>query len=548
MAMIAVGGTVALTHHSKVDALKAESPICGSYIGHDKINVHYKDIDFYYSDGVFEGNPNIYDHQLATISMNLANASDNYVSNGDYSNGAKTIKSVYEQIGLRDEYVSYYYEHKPETDSIGYIIGSKDVHLNYKDKDVKLISITVRSAGYELEWASNVKLGKEGEAKGFHEAAQTVTDQVYCYLKDHNLDKEAKKGNLMFWVQGFSRGGATANIVAKNLVDIHQKNGNSVYGYTFEAPQGGVNSYERSDVDYRCIHNIINVNDLVPYVAPSKMGFKRYGTDHYLYGTDFDSMGNTFTNNQFPNNKADNKPATKPTDKEKELMEKQLAKLTSNISGNKLYEVKGYELNIKNFSIDEVEMKETTSAFIKKTIDGVSGAVSRKEFVDSGLEKALANLMAYLIPNKDCIAKFKDEFGWMDLVQVIKDMLLPLLYEDVVDIVDSIFDTIGVTTKTEGFTDGFKAELAKAIVERLRTKEKLIDELNNKYPGQSKQALKDIDTAIYYVLGGVKDIDETITLYKNIDGLIQNHSVLQAIAWLRSYDIWYEPKVVEPMW
>ena len=59
--------------------------------------------------------------------------------------------------------------------------------------------------------------------------------------------------------------------------------GNEVVAYCMEAPQGGVQSAEHPDRDYRPIHNVINVDDLVPYVAPSAYGFKRYGVDHYAF-------------------------------------------------------------------------------------------------------------------------------------------------------------------------------------------------------------------------------------------------------------------------
>lgn len=52
-----------------------------------------------------------------------------------------------------------------------------------------------------------------------------------------------------------------------------------IYTYTFETPQGAVNSDEKS---YNNIFNIVNPVDLVPKVAPSKWGFGRYGVDRYF--------------------------------------------------------------------------------------------------------------------------------------------------------------------------------------------------------------------------------------------------------------------------
>lgn len=52
-----------------------------------------------------------------------------------------------------------------------------------------------------------------------------------------------------------------------------------IYTYTFETPQGAVNSDEKN---YNNIFNIVNPVDLVPKVAPSKWGFGRYGADRYF--------------------------------------------------------------------------------------------------------------------------------------------------------------------------------------------------------------------------------------------------------------------------
>ena len=60
---------------------------------------------------------------------------------------------------------------------------------------------------------------------------------------------------------------------------------NHVYAYCFEAPKGGMNSEMKlTSEKYYCIHNCINKVDLVPLVAPEEMGFIRYGVDHYVPG------------------------------------------------------------------------------------------------------------------------------------------------------------------------------------------------------------------------------------------------------------------------
>ncbi len=78
-----------------------------------------------------------------------------------------------------------------------------------------------------------------------------------------------------------------------------------------------------------CIHNVINVDDITTYVAPSGWGFKRYGVDHYLNDEKFDS-NNLCDSSLFSNNKADNNCYAKTTDQRLFLVEKHITNLVNN--------------------------------------------------------------------------------------------------------------------------------------------------------------------------------------------------------------------------
>ena len=191
------------------------------YNGHDIISGVYQrdgfNIDFKYSDGFFETEPKQYNPHIATMSCNLANASTTVESGSDYSKGPKTIKDLLTLMGFEDLYASPAYTQEPTPDTVACAIGSKTVETEQGTK--KVISITVRSANYEKEWASNVTIGTEGEAEGFAKAADQVTKEVNQYLEDNGLTEDAANGNVVFWLSGFSRGGATANLTAKRLID-----------------------------------------------------------------------------------------------------------------------------------------------------------------------------------------------------------------------------------------------------------------------------------------------------------------------------------------
>lgn len=269
-------------------------------------------VAFYYTDGFFDNtcDPAQYNEHLATASINMAyagmylRAKESEDSSGNYyynkHGGARQFMA---DIGCPDQniYVNDSNEHKPGTDSIGVTIASKELANRFGDKTGKiLIPIVTRGGGYELEWASNGTLkkanemqqdGKILEAAGFSNAADQVMESIENYIDKYNLQDEIDAGNVKFWIAGYSRGGATANITAKRLIEKYAdgtsgKN-NQVFAYTCEAPMGGADVAEKlSDkTKYYCIHNMINAVDVVPLVAPKEMCFKRYGVDHFIPGS-----------------------------------------------------------------------------------------------------------------------------------------------------------------------------------------------------------------------------------------------------------------------
>ena len=256
-------------------------------------------VSFFYSDGYFMQDPKQYNEHLATMSFALAlaagysnmgnkgSADDLYNTSGKgstyYPIKSSNVVELLEDLGVEpnDVYINEYNKQKPTTSSMGVAIGSKKIG------DKTLVILGTRGTGYEAEWASNVTLGASGEAEGFKNAATIAFGDLQKYLSDHNIDGSSQ--NTLFWLSGFSRAGATANLTAKRIVDAYDNEGNRTYAYPMEAPKGGLDSEEKPGCDYTCIHNVINNEDIVPYVAPTEMGFKRYGVDHYMPGTQADS-------------------------------------------------------------------------------------------------------------------------------------------------------------------------------------------------------------------------------------------------------------------
>ena len=283
------------------------------------------DAIFYYSDGYFDRAPDEYDSHLSTMSMNLAmsgfyssRGQDGtsyyqegqryiYMSETDYSNRHASVRQLLSDIGVSDEniYVNDDYVICPTPDTIGVAVGQKQLcYADGTETGYTLVPIVIRSANYEQEWVSNVTLGdgseNGGEAKGFSTAADMAMEVVEGYIADYGLTEKVAAGKVKFWVVGYSRGGATANLLSKRLTDKYSdpaNGGSKVFGYCFEAPKGGVdkavvNAEHTYNGEYHNIHNCINIGDLVPSVGPWQMGFHRYGVDHYVPG---DPLAGTVT-------------------------------------------------------------------------------------------------------------------------------------------------------------------------------------------------------------------------------------------------------------
>ena len=252
---------------------------------------------FFYTDGFFAEDPYTYNNHLATASICMA-MSGFYSNEGDYSTKRKNITQYMKDIGVAesDIYANRYNTIKPQTGSIGVTIGKK----NLSDGRV-LIPIAIRGSNYELEWASNVMLGETGEAQGFGSAGAKVFGEVKRYIARKNLQAEIASGDVVFWVAGYSRAGAATNLAAKRLVEEYSAAGNKIFAYGLEPAIGGVASEEKPGFNYSCIHSVVNRSDLVPRVAPSAMGFKRYGTDHYIPGSNPGAVQSADDGNNYDN-------------------------------------------------------------------------------------------------------------------------------------------------------------------------------------------------------------------------------------------------------
>ena len=238
--------------------------------------------EYNYSDDYFNHASNEFSTDLMQLSICFT-VSAMVDDGGPYEYNAPSAAKQFFDDNSFDDYRFYGYDVKPATvddDSAACVIGYKNIG------ETTLIAIAVRGAGYEGEWGSNFNVGSNGNHRGF----STASNFIQYYLNTFcSYFSKYFKSDIKFWVTGYSRGAAIANLVAASLnkgtdySEIKKLNPNkdNVYAYTFETPQNTTDLKAHTS-QYNNIFNIINPIDPVPKVAPSIWSFTRYGVDYVL--------------------------------------------------------------------------------------------------------------------------------------------------------------------------------------------------------------------------------------------------------------------------
>ena len=242
-----------------------------------------------YNDTYFNSSSYIYNHELAKASMGLATAA--MASDGKYVNPEAASK-LFNDLDF-DNYEPYNYTNEPGTNTIACVIASK----NIDETKMSIISIGIRGGGYESEWGGNFNVGNKDVHVGFDLAKKGVLEYLDSFLIEREQYGDIKyKNNVKFWISGYSRAAATANLVSASLhngtyIDVAPElksfdfSENDIFTYTFETPRNTRDKNAKDD-RYSNIFNIINREDPVPLVAPSSWKYVRYGKDCYLPSQD----------------------------------------------------------------------------------------------------------------------------------------------------------------------------------------------------------------------------------------------------------------------
>lgn len=517
------------------------------YKGHEILSGTYE-VDgtvfpFKYSDGFFEVDPREYQTHMATTSTSLSHSATKEPRRGDYSVCYAETVSVLEQIGFGNIYVSNSYKVEPTVDSVACVIAEKTVECGRGT--AKVIAIVLRSGSYFAEWASNFLLGTEGESAGIAAAADKVVEN---YLQDFLNDKAElraaiEQGNAAFWVQGYSRGGGIANLAAKRLVDLYQRGGNDVYAYTVEGQMGGVREAQISGSDYTVIHNVVNPADIVPYLAPASMGFKRYGLDHYLFSRNADTENPVRDETGEP--VSDNKRLLTMSEKRIALVRKHLVWMLGDVPAVERYmphaiTFKG--INLFTRELTDLKTKTRTATFLERFVNAFAQTAEgevvtdREAFVRSGLEAALVRMILFVCSGSDLA-------GALDVE------LLGAIGSDALEECKDALSQCAVWGGNGKMTVDLHGEIARtltdALIRRLLAAERLRTVLSDYPEGGADRAIDDLSILVYRTLYAISDADDLVTFALNAVSLASNHEYVSNLAILQSYDSWFEPTITD---
>lgn len=230
------------------------------------------DLTFTYHSSMFDHDQNTFSKDLALLAFGNAVANQN----------DDMIHKFYEDLDC-DLIYEYNYNETPSKDTIAYAFAHKKMH----ERD--LVFVSVRGFNYGREWEDNFNLGGEFEHHaGFMEKAgriyQSLDEYIFSLLSS----------NVVLFVNGYSRGGGVANLLAnkinQNIMGVNT-NVSALYAYTFEAPKG-VFLYNNDPADN--VFNLVSSGDLVTHFVPEQYSFTRYGQDIDIYSENLNQLVEEF--------------------------------------------------------------------------------------------------------------------------------------------------------------------------------------------------------------------------------------------------------------
>ena len=275
--------------------------------GKNKANVEFN-VDY----SLLYENNNVYYHELAQ--MAVLYASDVYGGcyvevTGGTQGGSDEPTAFGKLFGMQDVediHITAAEYAVDKDDLTEFFVGHRTVYRNGEKKELIILSVRGTNAS-NAEWTSNFDVGADtpdyynavgsehphwlnkANHKGFDVAMNRVLIKYADYVRRHGLDKV---DNKVILITGHSRGAAIANLLGAHFEDDPEYKS---YTYTFAAP------YCTTDAtagNYRTVFNVVNSDDLIPYLPMPEWGFFKYGIIHTLSVSDLYEDDNWFADKE----------------------------------------------------------------------------------------------------------------------------------------------------------------------------------------------------------------------------------------------------------
>ena len=187
-----------------------------------------------------------------------------------------------------------------------FFVGHRTIYRSGQKKELVILSVRGTN-GTNSEWTSNFDVGANtmdyyaaagydhphwkdlDNHKGFDVATNRVLEKFAAYEKRYGLDQMSNKVIL---ITGHSRGAAIANLLGAHFEDRADYKS---FTYTFAAPYATTHTNAGA---YRTVFNVVNSDDLVPYLPMYEWGFRKYGVTHTLSVNDLYEDDNWFADKE----------------------------------------------------------------------------------------------------------------------------------------------------------------------------------------------------------------------------------------------------------
>lgn len=210
-----------------------------------------------------------FDIRLAKMAFALALSA--FSSKKSVSEQGERVETFLKNAHFKKVRLSPDYEKESSPVGTGFAFGTKKLFID--GKKVNVVAIAIRGGNYGAEWASNAMVGEHGDHAGFHQAMEKVLSALHIYLKESHI-----RGEVLFFVTGYSRGAAIANLLSGKLLSapFYKVSHVAVKAYCFACPLCAGKKKEGT------IYNILSLNDPVPNLIPPSFSLTRNGEDILL--------------------------------------------------------------------------------------------------------------------------------------------------------------------------------------------------------------------------------------------------------------------------